>query len=123
VGIDEPPQEMFGKIMSISDALMLRYYELLSDLTVADLERLKADLEGGACTPGWPRKIWPKKWWPATTVRRRLMKPPGSSPRFSGRRPPDQIEEVQLTVAEKNVWLPKVLHQAGLTGAPPRLGV
>ncbi len=51
VGIDEPPQEMFGKIMSISDALMLRYYELLSDLSVADLERLKADLDRGRPAP------------------------------------------------------------------------
>ena len=37
VGIDEPPVEMFGKIMSISDELMKRYYELLSDRPSADL--------------------------------------------------------------------------------------
>ena len=51
VGIDEPPQEMFGKLMSISDTLMLRYYELLSDLSLADLEQLKADLLSGALHP------------------------------------------------------------------------
>src|SRR5881227_1689628 len=34
IGIDEPPAEMFGKIMSISDKLMWRYYELLTDLSV-----------------------------------------------------------------------------------------
>ncbi len=45
VGIDEPPKEMFGKIMSISDTLMLRYYELLSDLGPAALARLKEDLD------------------------------------------------------------------------------
>ena len=85
VGIDEPPQEMFGKIMSISDILMLRYYELLSDLSLAELEQLKADLLGGALHPRWPRKIWPKKWLPATTARPRLKRRPGSLRRCFGR--------------------------------------
>jgi tyrosyl-tRNA synthetase len=51
VGIDEPPEEMFGKLMSISDALMLRYYELLSDLGPEELAKLKRDLETGAKHP------------------------------------------------------------------------
>jgi len=51
VGIDEPPGEMFGKIMSVSDVLMLRYYELLTDITPAALARLREDLESGAKHP------------------------------------------------------------------------
>ncbi|MCK5215113.1 MAG: tyrosine--tRNA ligase [Candidatus Omnitrophica bacterium] len=39
IGIDEPPNEIFGKIMSISDELMLRYYEILTDV---DLDEVKA---------------------------------------------------------------------------------
>ena len=35
IGINEPADEIFGKIMSISDELMLRYYELLSDMSIA----------------------------------------------------------------------------------------
>jgi tyrosyl-tRNA synthetase len=42
VGITEPPSIMFGKIMSISDELMYRYYLLLTDLSVAQIEELKA---------------------------------------------------------------------------------
>ncbi|HZI18675.1 MAG TPA: tyrosine--tRNA ligase [Pyrinomonadaceae bacterium] len=41
IGIDEPPQEMFGKLMSVSDELMWRYYELLTDLTVDDIAALR----------------------------------------------------------------------------------
>src|ERR687895_1414887 len=41
VGIDEPPQEMFGKIMSISDDLMWRYYELLTDLRPEEIAALR----------------------------------------------------------------------------------
>src|ERR1700687_4241252 len=41
IGIHEPPLEMYGKIMSISDQMMWRYYELLTDLQVADIEKMK----------------------------------------------------------------------------------
>ncbi len=51
VGIDEPPAAMFGKIMSIPDSLMVRYYELLSDISPADLAKLTEDLETEAKHP------------------------------------------------------------------------
>src|SRR5215204_6296333 len=41
IGIHEPPQEMFGKVMSISDDLMWRYYELLTDIPAADIKQLR----------------------------------------------------------------------------------
>ena len=41
IGINEPPQEIFGKVMSISDDLMWRYYELCTDLSLPEIERLK----------------------------------------------------------------------------------
>src|SRR5215471_10767539 len=42
IGINEPPQEIYGKVMSISDDLMWRYYELLTDVSMAEIERMKA---------------------------------------------------------------------------------
>jgi len=47
IGIDEAPDEMFGKIMSISDELMWRYFELLSFLPEEDIEKFKQDIEEG----------------------------------------------------------------------------
>jgi tyrosyl-tRNA synthetase len=41
IGINEPPQEIFGKVMSISDELMWRYYELCTDLSPSQIEALK----------------------------------------------------------------------------------
>jgi tyrosyl-tRNA synthetase len=38
IGIHEPPLEMYGKLMSISDEMMWRYYELLTDVQVAEIE-------------------------------------------------------------------------------------
>ncbi len=45
IGIDEPPFEMFGKIMSASDELMWKYYELLTDLSPPEIERIKSSDE------------------------------------------------------------------------------
>ena len=43
IGIHEPPLEMYGKIMSVSDEIMWRYYELLTDVSIADIENLKSE--------------------------------------------------------------------------------
>ena len=51
VGIHEPPAEMFGKIMSISDELMFRYYELLTDVPSRDVAQLRAQAAAGARNP------------------------------------------------------------------------
>jgi tyrosyl-tRNA synthetase len=51
IGINEPPQEMFGKVMSISDELMWRYYELLTDLRAEEIERMRAAAKSGESNP------------------------------------------------------------------------
>jgi tyrosyl-tRNA synthetase len=52
IGIDEPPQEMFGKVMSISDELMWRYFELLSlDTSLQELEQLQRAAAQGSLNP------------------------------------------------------------------------
>ena len=51
VGIHEPPLEMYGKIMSISDGMMWRYYELLTDVSLADISKMKQDATTGAAHP------------------------------------------------------------------------
>ncbi|GIU17236.1 tyrosine--tRNA ligase [Shewanella sp. MBTL60-007] len=48
IGVSEPAGEMFGKIMSISDDLMWRYFELLSFRPLTEIEQFKADVEAGA---------------------------------------------------------------------------
>jgi len=51
VGIHEPPLEMYGKIMSISDDMMWRYYELLTDVRTDQIERTKQDAASGKAHP------------------------------------------------------------------------
>src|SRR5436189_1698123 len=51
IGITEPASEMFGKVMSISDELMWRYYELLTDLSVSEISGLKSQCGIGDSNP------------------------------------------------------------------------
>ena len=51
IGINEAPNEQFGKVMSISDDLMFRYYELLTEVPLDDLQRLRADIAAGRRHP------------------------------------------------------------------------
>jgi tyrosyl-tRNA synthetase len=51
IGINEPPQEIFGKVMSISDDLMWRYYELCTDLAPHQLSALRTAVESGERNP------------------------------------------------------------------------
>jgi tyrosyl-tRNA synthetase len=51
VGIHEPPVEMFGKIMSISDAMMWRYYELLTDVSTAEITQMQKQSAAGEKHP------------------------------------------------------------------------
>ena len=51
IGVTDAPNDMFGKVLSISDELMWRYYELLSDKTLEEIAALKAGVESGVMHP------------------------------------------------------------------------
>ena len=51
IGINEPPAEIFGKIMSISDPLMFRYHELLTDISSSEIEKWQAEIQKGNLNP------------------------------------------------------------------------
>jgi tyrosyl-tRNA synthetase len=56
IGIHEPPGEMYGKLMSISDELMWRYYTLLTDLRVSEIETKRAEVAAGGLHPMQAKK-------------------------------------------------------------------
>jgi tyrosyl-tRNA synthetase len=51
IGVDDEPHDMYGKLMSISDATMLKYYELLSDVSLEELEVIKRSVIEGRENP------------------------------------------------------------------------
>src|SRR6185312_5517870 len=51
IGIKEPPLEMYGKLMSISDEMMWRYYELLTDIGMVEIRAMKGDVMNSRAHP------------------------------------------------------------------------
>ena len=51
IGVNEPPEVMYRKVMQASDELMFRYYELLTDLSLAEIEKLKQGASDGSLHP------------------------------------------------------------------------
>jgi tyrosyl-tRNA synthetase len=115
VGIDEPAKEMFGKLMSISDDLMIRYYELLTDITPDALGRLKNDLASGAKHPRQVKEDLAKEIVARYHSREAAEHEAAEFIRVLRERElPEEIEEMTLTIAEPTLWLPRLLVDAGL---------
>ena len=114
VGIDEPPGEMFGKLMSISDDLMWRYFELLSFRPVAEIAGLQRAVEEGRN----PRDV---KFELAVEIVDRFHGAGAGQrardefiARFQRGALPEQIDEVTLHVAEGGLGIAQLLKAAGL---------
>ncbi len=58
VGISESSDDMFGKLMSISDDLMMKYYTLLSDKSIKEIEQMKIDIASGTLHPMEAKKLF-----------------------------------------------------------------
>ena len=116
VGIDEPAKEMFGKLMSVSDTLMLRYYELLTDITPDELSRLKDDLASGAKHPRQVKEDLAKAMVARYHSRAAADHEAQEFIRVLRQKEvPEDIETVTLKVSEANLWLPRLMVDAGLS--------
>ncbi len=117
VGIDEPPNEMFGKLMSVSDELMWRYFELLSFRSMDEIRGWKEEVAGGRN----PRDI--KVALGQEIVERFHGKASAGQAladfeaRFRHGEMPEDMPEVALQVPENGLPVVQMLKQAGLTAS------
>lgn len=116
IGIDEPPKEIYGKVMSISDELMLRYYELLSDITLEELEKLKQDIKSGALHPKKAKENLAKEIVARYHGDDAARHAGEEFERvFKQKDLPDEIPTHKISWDETGeIWLPKALREAGL---------
>ena len=125
IGITEPATEMFGKLMSITDHLMIRYYELLSRISNEELRNLREALEAGAKNP------MEAKMDLAMEITERYCGPEEAQRAkaefekvFRKRELPEEIPACGLSWEEGPIWLPRALKLSGLaasTGEAQRL--
>ncbi|NRB70477.1 MAG: tyrosine--tRNA ligase [Xanthomonadales bacterium] len=117
VGITDAPDEMFGKLMSISDELMWRYFDLLSFRSNAELEALRARVAAGDN----PRDI---KFLLCEELVTRFHDAPAAErarenfiARFRGGAMPDEIPEKTLEAGSDGIGIAAALSQCGLTSS------
>ncbi|WP_341678369.1 tyrosine--tRNA ligase [Niveibacterium sp. SC-1] len=117
IGIAESGREQFGKLMSISDTLMWRYYELLSFRPASEIARLKAEVEAGRN----PRDV---KIELAQEIITRFHDRAAAEDaladfqaRFQKKEIPDDLPEVSVAVPAEGLPVAVLLKQAGLTAS------
>ncbi|MDO6447368.1 tyrosine--tRNA ligase [Colwellia sp. 1_MG-2023] len=117
IGITDSPTEMFGKIMSISDDLMWRYYELLSFKPIEEIESYKENIAGGAN----PRDV---KIDLAKELIARFHDEDAAQAahqefinRFQKGAMPDEMPELTLTVDNGEIAIANLLKEAGLVAS------
>ena len=117
IGIADDPKEMFGKIMSISDDLMWRYFELLSFRPMSEIEDFKKEMEEGKN----PRDI---KFLLAEEIISRFHSEEeataareGFIAQFAKNRIPDDIPELSFEASDEGYPIANLLKDAGLCGS------
>jgi len=118
IGISEPPREMYGKTMSLPDELILRYFELVTTISLEELESLRRQLAEGSLHPRdakmrLAREIvgfyhGPEAAQGAEEEFRRV---------FQQRELPQEMPEVRISPDEgdgSKIWLPRLMVLAGL---------
>lgn len=114
IAVVDTPREMFGKTMRVSDELMMRWYELLTDITPAELVKLKSDLSSGAKHPR-DTKINLAKTLIARFHSDAAAKAAEEEFQrmFVDKGLPDQIDEVSVEAGEP-LWICTLMKNVGL---------
>ncbi len=117
VGINEPPKEIFGKLMSVSDDLMWRYYELLSFRSSEEIARFKGEIADGR-NPRDVKVLLAQEIVERFHSRRDAEEALADfEARFRQGAIPEDIENVAVACGAEGIGIAQVLRQAGLTGS------
>ncbi|WP_176371585.1 tyrosine--tRNA ligase [Desulfosediminicola flagellatus] len=114
IGITEPANDIYGKVLSASDDLMFRYYELLSDLSNSEIAELKTGIEKGTLHPKDVKKQLARE----LTARYHGEEAAAAAEDnfeqvFKKGGLPDDIPEVTIT-SDEDIWVPQLMLEADL---------
>jgi tyrosyl-tRNA synthetase len=117
IGITESANDIYGKILSVSDQLMFRYYDLLSDLGTEDVTILKREMESGARHPKEIKKQLARELTARFHSQEAALQAEQNFEKvFQKGGLPDDILEKQITATE-SIWLPQLLVDVKLVAS------
>jgi tyrosyl-tRNA synthetase len=113
IGIHEPPLEMYGKVMSISDEMMWRYYELLTDVQVAEIEKMKREAHPMQAKKELAKRIVGD--FHSGEAAAKAGEDWGKQ--FQKHEVPESIEETEIEAPENRLRIDKLLARTGIAGS------
>ncbi len=122
IGLTDAPAEMFGKVMSIPDALMPRYYRLATALSVEEMDEVERALEAGEADPNQAKRRLAREIVAIYHDGDAAVEAEAAFDRqFKNHEAPEDVPEVQVALDEDadkgGVYLPRVLSEAGLAAS------
>jgi len=112
IGITESADDIYGKTLSVSDDLMFRYYELLSDLAAGEIDQLKSGMAAGTLHPKKVKQQLARelaaRFYGADAARQAEE---NFERVFSQHELPEEMPEFTLPVSDEGIWLPKLLAE------------
>ncbi len=118
IGITEQPKDMFGKIMSINDDLMLRYYELLSHITLEDFNQLKKAVKSGTLHPKTAKENLALEIVERYSDKNAAFKAKEEFEHiFKDKGRPEELPSVNLKWEETEMWIPKIMKLGGIVSS------
>jgi tyrosyl-tRNA synthetase len=124
VGVSEPPREIFGKIMSIPDRLILRYFQFMTDCSLDYISAMETTMKEGANPVQYKKELGRTivgMYYDATAAEEAQRE---FEQVFSQKGLPDEIPVKEYTWNEARIWLPKAIVTCGIlegTGVAMRL--
>jgi tyrosyl-tRNA synthetase len=116
IGISEDAKEMFGKVMSINDNLMFRYYELLSHVSLEELRALKEKIEKGVIHPKHAKEDLAVEIVERYRGRDEALKVKEEFKHIFGQKGlPDEVPSIEILWEGDDMWVPKIMKLSGLT--------
>jgi len=115
IGITETADEIYGKTLSMPDQLMFRYYELLSDLSLEEVDKLRRQMEAGQAHPKAIKQRLARELVARFHGSEAATRAEENFERiFRQHQLPDQLPEIVLAAEPEPLWLPRLLCDAGL---------
>lgn len=110
VGVEEAPQEMYGKLLSLPDTMMRKYYDLLSALKSSEIEQVFTDLKKGLVHPKKVKSNFAKEIVARYHTKEQADEAEEHFDRvFSKKELPEDIPEVSFELKEDLLWVPRLL--------------
>lgn len=118
VGISESPGEIYGKLMSISDELMIKYYELLSHISLDEFNALKEGLKEGKVHPKKAKEEFAfeivERYWGTEAAAQAKEE---FDRIFRDKELPEDIQTCEIAWDEEEMWLPRIMKESGVAAS------